>query len=144
VMVELELLVAAEEGLLMAEEELLEIAVPFTLLIGDTSVPVGDAWPVPLMLPVGLKEPDECGMPEPRMLPDGLNVLDGLTLPDGLKVPDWCANPVPVSICTPVPLPRIVLDPPVGKGVFDEPVTMTPRSEWVDEGRLLPDACPYE
>lgn len=74
-----------ELGLLVVEEELLKTEVVLTLLAGNT-------WPLPSMLPVGLKESDECGKPELRML------YDGLKLPDGLRALDECANPVPVSV----------------------------------------------
>ena len=145
---ELELLVVECDDdlvLLVTEDKLLETIDVFALLVGDTSAPVEDAWPLPLILPVGLKEPDECGNPELRMLPDGLTLPDGLILPDGLKLPDGSANPVPVSIwCTPVPVLIVVFNPPVGKGAFDEPVTLMPNSECDDVGRTLPDGSPYE
>lgn len=57
---ELELLVVEcedEVGLLVVEE-LLETVVDFTPLVEDT-------WPVPLIIPVGLKEPDGCANPVP-------------------------------------------------------------------------------
>lgn len=73
-----------ELEVLVVEKELVDTAVPFTLLVGDTRVSDDDIWPVPLWIPVGLKDPDECGKPEPRMLPDGS------------KLPDGCAKPVAV------------------------------------------------